>query len=164
MGTGGGPKFSGGGQKSFRSKLHKKPVHIIEARSILGAVKHRSRDHHAHGTRILVLNDNMGVVLACQKGRCSNYSLLRIIRRISAHALAAGLRVYVRWIPSELNTADKGSRWFSKMPSSHAVAKKGSKREVTVFTRAEVQKSNSRMKSPSPEVLVRKKGPAHHPE
>ena len=92
--------------------LHKEPVHIIEARSILGAVKHRSRDHHAHGTRILVLNDNMGVVLACQKGRCSNYPLLRIVRRISAHALAAGLRVYVRWIPSELNAADKDSRWF----------------------------------------------------
>lgn len=48
------------------------------------------------------------------------------------HALAAGLRVYVRWIPPELNTADKDSRWFSKMPSSHAIAKKRSKREVTV--------------------------------
>lgn len=48
--------------------LHKEPVHIIEARSILGAVKHRSRDHDVHGRRKLVLNDNMGVVLACQKG------------------------------------------------------------------------------------------------
>ena len=132
--------------------LHKEPVHIIEARSILGAVKHRSRDHHAHGTRILVLNDNMGVVLACQKGRCSNYSLLRIIRRISAHALAAGLRVYVRWIPSELNAADKDSRWFE--PKQDAIKSCRSQEEKqerggSFFTirSAEVEQSNEEPQS-----------------
>lgn len=102
--------------KSFWHRLwkppmwHKEPVHMIEARSILGAVKHRSRDHYRHHKRIVVLNDNMGVVLACQKGRCSNYGLLRILRRISAHALASGQRFFVRWVPSELNVADEDSR------------------------------------------------------
>ena len=127
--------------------MHKEPVHIIEARSILGAVKHRSRDHHAHGTRILVLNDNMGVVLACQKGRCCNYPLLRIIRRISAHALAAGIRVYVRWIPSELNVADKDSRFFE--PAQHDIktgsgprAKQEGSESVHPSRSSEVKRSN----------------------
>ena len=93
---------------------HREPVHLIEARSILGAVKHRARDHHRHGKRIVIFNDNMSVVLACQKGRCASYPLLRLLRRISAHGIACGLRFYVRWVPSERNAADKDSRAFEK--------------------------------------------------
>ena len=51
----------------------KDAIHVLEARSILGAIKHRARDCHRHGKRITVLNDNLAVVLALQKGRCSNY-------------------------------------------------------------------------------------------
>ncbi|CAE7559605.1 ppt1 [Symbiodinium natans] len=60
---------------------HREPVHLIEARSILGAVKHIARDSRRHGQRFVILNDNMSVVLALQKGRCSSFSLLRLIRR-----------------------------------------------------------------------------------
>ena len=90
--------------------LFKEPVHMIEACSILGGVKHRSRDHLRHRRKILILNDNMSVVLALQKGRCHNFGLLGVIRTISAHALATGQRYHVRWLASELNVADKGSR------------------------------------------------------
>ena len=88
----------------------KEPVHMIEARSILAAVKHRSKDHLRHRRRITFLNDNLGVVLALQKGRCHNYGLLRIVRRIAAHSLATGQKYCARWIPSERNVADKDSR------------------------------------------------------
>lgn len=97
--------------------FHKEPVHLIEARSILAAVKHRVRDSRRHGRRVLVLNDNMGVVLSIQKGRSSSYGLLRIIQRISSHCLASGVRLHVRWVPSELNVADAPSRhWEAKRP------------------------------------------------
>ena len=89
---------------------HKEPIHVLEGRSILGAVKHACRDNRKHGSRILVLNDNMGVVLAAQKGRCSAYPLLRILRRVAAHSLGCGVRVYARWVASELNVADHASR------------------------------------------------------
>ena len=88
----------------------KEPIHVLECRSILSAVKHMCRDSRRHGQRVLVLNDNMGVCLAVQKGRASDFSLLRLIRRISAHCLACGLRLHVRWVASEHNVADKGSR------------------------------------------------------
>ena len=98
-------------KKVWNSRIwHQEPVHIIEARSVLGAVKHRCRDRRRHGKRILVLNDNMGVILAIQKGRCHNFNLMHIVRRISAHLLATGVRLAVRWVPSELNVADEDSR------------------------------------------------------
>ncbi|CAE7736810.1 unnamed protein product [Symbiodinium sp. CCMP2592] len=87
-------------------------IHVLEARSVLGAIKHRCRDSERHGKRITVLNDNLGVVLAVQKGRCANYGILRIIRRIAAHCLATGIRLHVRWVPSEVNVADQPSRWW----------------------------------------------------
>ena len=89
---------------------YKDTIHVLEARGILGAVKHRSRDQWKHGSRVLILNDNLGVVLAISKGRCADYGLLRIIRRIAAHSLATGIRFIVRWVPSELNIADGPSR------------------------------------------------------
>ena len=45
------------------------------------AVKHLSRDATRHGMRELILNDNMSDVLANQKCRCKNRSLLMQNRR-----------------------------------------------------------------------------------
>lgn len=108
--------------------VHPEPIHLIEARSILAAVKHRARDLHRHGHRILVLNDNMGVVLSIQKGRSSNYGLLRLIRRISSHCLATGIRLQVRWIPSELNVSDGPSRqWEPERKKNHSMSRQRAK-------------------------------------
>lgn len=115
--------------------VFKEPVHMIEARSVLAAVKHRSRDPHRRRKRITIFNDNLGVVLAVQKGRCHNYGLLRIVRRISAHALASGQRYHLRWLPSERNVADKDSRrWEEAKPV------------VQVFTKQKVGRQMRRWK------------------
>ena len=94
----------------------KEPVHLLEGRSILATVKHVSRDARVHGSHVLILNDNMGVVLATQKGRCSSFALLRILRRTLAYSLACGIRVHVRWVASELNVADEDSRQWEPRP------------------------------------------------
>ena len=117
-----------------------------------GRTKAWQAHHRAH---------NLGVVLAIQKGRCSNYGILRI-RRISAHCLAAGIRLHVMRIPSESNVTDKPSRWcFPRQnlcPLAKAKTAAGGTRTVTVFTKSEVSKSNNRMKSPDhEEVLSRKR-------
>ena len=93
---------------------HKEPVHLLECRSILATMKHVARDSKKHGQRVLILNDNMGVVLAVMKGRCSSFSLLCLLRRIWAHSLASGVRLSVRWVASELNVADRDSRAWEK--------------------------------------------------
>ena len=46
------------------SKIHiREPVYLIEARSILGTMKHRSYDTGRYRSRLVILNDNMNVVL-----------------------------------------------------------------------------------------------------
>ena len=123
----------------------KEPIHQIEARSILGAVKHRSRDSNKHSHRIVILNDNMGVCLAFQKGRCSNFGLLRIIRRVSAHLLCTGIRLSVRWVPSELNVADEDSRFWERSMGS-GTKKFPQKRRVAVFTKEFARSQNAILK------------------
>ena len=90
------------------------PVHLCEARSFLSAIKHASHSAHMHGLHILVLGDNMGVVLACSKGRATSFALLRILQRIAAECLAAGIVAHFRWLPSEFNRADGISRLWER--------------------------------------------------
>ncbi|CAE7560259.1 UPF1 [Symbiodinium sp. CCMP2592] len=110
---------------------HKDGIHMLEARSILGAVKHVCRDSRRHGAHVLVLNDNMGTVLAAQKGRCAHFGLLRVLRRVAAHTLGCGIRCHVRWVPSELNVADHDSRWRERRKggSEHPGAQEGVSQE-----------------------------------
>ena len=107
----------------------KEPVHLLEGRSILAlaTVKRVSRDARIHGSHVLILNDNMGVVLATQKGRCSNFALLRIVRRTLVH---------VRWVASEQNVADEDSRRWE--PKRFVTPREVSRER---FTKEEVSRS-----------------------
>ena len=62
--------------------VYPEPVHLCEARALLCTVKHASRNAKAHGSHVLVIGDNMSVVLAASKGRCSDYPLLRVLQRV----------------------------------------------------------------------------------
>lgn len=80
----------------------------------------------------------MGVVLAVQKGRCHNYQLLRVIRRIAAYCLAAGIRCSLRWVPSERNVADKASRvWEETRGDTTANRKQGIQEEESRSVQSE---------------------------
>ena len=131
-------------KKLWNSRVRfKEPIHNIEARSVLAAVKHRARDSRRHGRRILVLNDNLGVVLSMQKGRAANYGLLRIIRRVSAHLLASGIRLSCRWLPSEWNLADEASRfWEDERRREEGQAKKEKSRGFHPCSSARLQPEN----------------------
>eukprot|EP00974_Lingulodinium_polyedra_P067176 6501255-Lingulodinium_polyedra.AAC.1 len=54
----------------------------------------------------------MSVVLAFARCRAKSFGLLAQVRRFQAYCLARGVRCTVRWIPSELNFSDRGSRLF----------------------------------------------------
>ena len=86
------------------------PVHLCEARAALAAIKHRSRDSRMHSMHHSLIGDNLGVILAFQKGRCAHYPLLRLLQRACAEIVASGMCVHSRWTPSELNRSDGLSR------------------------------------------------------
>ena len=87
-------------------------IAILEARAVLAAVRRLAQTRWGHDIRHVHLCDNMGVVLSICRSRSKDYSMLAVIRRINAYLLARNIRLIVRWIPSELNSADEASRIF----------------------------------------------------
>lgn len=83
---------------------------VYEALATLHAVKHFLRNTDNHGHRLLVLTDSMTAALSYDKGRAHSHRLRRVLEQFSALALATGLSVRTRWIPSEWNPADRVSR------------------------------------------------------
>eukprot|EP00959_Pyramimonas_sp_CCMP1952_P077773 1625771-Pyramimonas_sp.AAC.1 len=60
----------------------------------------------------------MSVTLAFGRNRAKNFLPLVQIRAFQAHCLARNVLGAVRWIPSELNFADKGIRVFENSSAS----------------------------------------------
>ena len=83
---------------------------ILEARGILAMLRHLSRNRGAWHTRVLILTDSMVSLGSLGKGRSSAEGLLRVCRSCAAVELALGIRIYLRYVPSELNMADGPSR------------------------------------------------------
>ncbi|CAK0911449.1 unnamed protein product [Prorocentrum cordatum] len=81
-----------------------------EAEALGFSVHHASRALGAHHHRVVCIVDNLALALSLGKGRSGSRHLLRALRRIAGVALACGLRLLVRWVPSERNVADKPSR------------------------------------------------------
>ena len=89
---------------------HSEAITILEARGTVAAVRHLLRDVNNFGLHFIHLNDNLANVLCSEKGRSGSYPMLRCCRRLCALVLAGDLGVHHRWVPSELNPADHGSR------------------------------------------------------
>lgn len=87
-------------------------IHVKEARGVFAAVRHRARDATRFGRRLLIINGNMSCVLALSKGRAHSAPLLRICQRVAIHSLVTQIRFHYRWVVSERNAADAGSRRF----------------------------------------------------
>ena len=90
------------------------PIHQLEARAAVKCVQHACRTPACRQRRVLVLNDNMAVVLAMNKGRCSNHLLLRLCRKVAAHVLSHRLFVRFRYVESARNVADGPTRPWKK--------------------------------------------------
>lgn len=90
-------------------------ITVLEGRAIVATLRHKFRSvsnfhkQHAH------LCDNLGTVLAVEKGRSSSMNLLKVCRRITCLFLATSSSLSCRWIPSEVNTADAGSRQWEHL-------------------------------------------------
>ena len=93
---------------------HSEAITILEARGTVAAIRHLLRDVCNFGMHFIHLNDNLANVLCSEKGRSGSYPMLSCCRRLCALVLAGDLGVHHRWVPSELNPADHGSRrWES---------------------------------------------------
>lgn len=81
----------------------------LEARPLVTGLQRVAETISGENTCQLFLVDNMSVALAFERCRCHGYRLLCQVRRFASYCLARNIRAGVRWIPSELNSADAGS-------------------------------------------------------
>ena len=95
-------------------RVHGEDITYTEGKAALFAARHCLRDSTMHNRRIVLLIDNLGLVLALNKGRSSKPRIAKICRAFAALSLASGSRFVARWVPSEYNPADAPSRRFEK--------------------------------------------------
>ena len=79
-------------------------------RTVTSLCRHLGRSSRNWFTRFLVLCDSMVTIGAVRKMRSSSRSLLVQLRKIAAVTLATGVRLTLRWIPTDMNPADGPSR------------------------------------------------------
>ena len=99
-------------------------IGTLELRAVLVAVRHTLRVAGNFGKRILHLGDNLSVTLGLCKSRFRNFTQMSLMRRIMCLSLATNCSFHHRWVPSERNAADAGSRrWELAAPAPRALKK-----------------------------------------
>ena len=88
----------------------KEHITLLEARGIVGALRHKLRSSSSFGKRHLHVNDNLASVLIAEKGRSASYEMVCVSGRAAALLIASGSLLITRWAPSEWNVADAGSQ------------------------------------------------------
>ena len=88
----------------------REPIHVTEARCVVLAARHAMRSVHNMRKTHIILSDNFAVSLVMSKGRACNHALLVQCRRLLSLAVAGSSSFVVRWVPSEYNPSDAGSR------------------------------------------------------
>ncbi|CAK0852660.1 unnamed protein product [Prorocentrum cordatum] len=95
--------------------VFKEGIGDLESRATVSGVKHTLRSSGGFRSHHLHLGDNLGNVLGQEKGRMKNFTRLVCCRRLCALELATSARIHHRWIPSERNPVDKGSRLWEHL-------------------------------------------------
>ena len=85
-------------------------ISLLELRTVTKAVFDLLKYPHTYNMRHSFLGDNMGIVWACSRSRARPFKLIVQLRKLCALGLIMNIKVYFRWIPSELNSSDKASR------------------------------------------------------
>ena len=82
----------------------------LEALALVKAAERLAHGQPVHDCRILFLSENLSIVRCFALGRSRDFKLLTQIRRVASVCLARNIRTSIRWIPSEFNSSDRGSR------------------------------------------------------
>ena len=77
----------------------------LEARAQGISAKRAAHSQPVHDCKLPPLSDNVAIVLCFNRGRSRDFRLLTQFRRIASVCLARNIRISIRWIPSEFNSA-----------------------------------------------------------
>jgi len=89
---------------------HAQHITLLEAHAALLWVRRRARNLSKHGMAFLHILDSWACLGGLAKGRSSSWRLNRVLRRIGALKVAAGMRQFLAWTSSALMPMDEASR------------------------------------------------------
>eukprot|EP00435_Cladocopium_sp_Y103_P062761 s423_g24.t1 len=103
----------------WRWTLGKEHINSLELRAILTALRWRVEHKHHMGTRILHLTDSLVCLHSLTRGRSSSRKLRRTVSRINALVLASNLQPVWAYVHTDLNPADRPSRWGRRVKTKY---------------------------------------------
>ena len=132
---------------------HSAGILELEARALVMSLRRIALSIYGHDLRQLLLTDNMSVCLSFDRSRAKSYALLRQIRVFTAYCLSRNISCTIRWVPSELNSADEPSRLDSSEDSKtlvHAIPAVFKSPEGAIPSSSTGEKADSRPQETSP--------------
>ena len=143
-------------QLQFAAQMHmKERITLLEGRATVQSIRHKARSAQHFGKRHVHFGDNLGMVLAFDRGRAKSVPLLICCRRAAAYSIAIGCQFFHRWVPSEWNQADGASRQWedpgnhkrisqaeTKMAADEIIYPCGRKRGVNAIKRLAAQENH----------------------
>ena len=105
-------------------------ITVLEGRATVQSIRHKCRSMRHFNKRHVHLGDNLGMVLAFDRGRAKAIPLLLCCRRAAAFSIATATQFHHRWIPSEWNAADGPSRQFECNSEEKAKCSKTLRKET----------------------------------
>jgi hypothetical protein len=85
-------------------------INVLEVRALTTAIKWILSFPSSVRRRVIIFMDSLVSIFSVSKGRSSSHLLLPRLRQVASLLLASGVRLYLRWVPSEHNPADQPSR------------------------------------------------------
>ena len=115
----------------FASRMtFKEHITLLEGRATVQAIRHKARSIKHFNQRHVHLGDNLGMVLAFDRGRAKSPQLLFCCRKAAAYSVATNSIVHHRWVPSEWNAADGPSRQWEGQDTHPGPSKRSKKKAL----------------------------------
>ena len=86
-------------------------INVLELRAVISAVEWRCRSVRNIRTRAVHATDSQVVMAVVAKGRSSSRILNFALKRLNALLLASSIRLALVYVRTDLNPADRPSRW-----------------------------------------------------
>ena len=130
-------------QFSSRMKM-KEHITILEGRATVQSIRHKCRSSQHFNKHHLHFGDNLGMVLAFDRGRAKSIPLLLCCRRAAAFSIACGCQFHHRWVPSEWNAADGPSRRWEQTAHGEKCSKRSTEKVISEIIYPTTAKAQSK--------------------
>ena len=95
----------------WKWKHHKEHINVLELRALEASIRWRIEKQGECHCKVVHLTDSLVCLHTVSRGRSSSRKLRRCVCRLNAVLLAAGVSPVWGYVHTDLNPADKPSRW-----------------------------------------------------